>query len=223
MSKPSRPIGKPLTAAERQGIADNYAAGMSIKAIHLKHGYAKPTIRKAIVQAGGELRNDASPAKFSDPQLRAWRRHGWTARRIADHTGAHISRVHKRMDRAGLPVDSVHDRLPTAEIVTAYADGGTLRALATQHDARHETIRRLIVNNGGTIRTNSAPPRIDAQLLADYCRRGLTVRQISDATGATRDTVRVHLKANGLRVADKRPGHERPAISHTSQSHKQGA
>lgn len=213
MTKPSRLLGKKLTPAERQGIITDYAAGLSIKTIHLTHGYAKPTIRKTIIAGGGQLRHDASPAKFSDPQLRAWRRFGWTARRIADHTGAHISRVHKRMATLGLLIDNVHDRLPEADITAAYAAGISMRALATQHDAHISTIRRLIVNNGGTVRTNSRPPRIDPEQLADYCRRGLTVRQISDATGATRDTVRVHLKANGLRVADKRPGHERPAIS----------
>lgn len=213
MTKPARPMGKPLTPEERQGIINGYAAGLSIKAIHLTFGYAKPTIRKAIIAGGGQLRRDANPAKFSEPQLRAWIRYGWTARRIADHTGADIRSVHKRMAKVGLSPAKVTDRLPAAEITAAYAGGGTLRALATQHDTDHSTIRRIIVNNGGSIRTSSAPPRLDPEQLANYCERGHTVRQISEATGATRDTVRVHLKANGLRVADKRPGHERPAIS----------
>lgn len=212
MEKPARAGGKPLTPEERKTIVDGYAAGMSIRALQLTFGFAKPTIRKAILAGGGQLRGDANTPKFSNAQLRAWHRYGWTARRIADNTGADIRTVLKRMAKVGISPVAVPERLPVAEIMDAYVAGSSLKALAALHSVHVSTIRRLIVNNGGVIRTNIRRPRLNPLLLADYCRRGHTVQQISDATGATRETVRVHLKANGLQVANNVPGRERPAI-----------
>ncbi|ALV44703.1 hypothetical protein MB46_03430 [Arthrobacter alpinus] len=158
MTKPARPKGKPLTPEERRGIIDGYAAGVSIRTINLAYGYAKPTIHRTIKAAGGELRNDATPAKFSDAQLRAWHRWGRTVQEIADKTGANSRTIYKRMAKAGLRLPEIPERLPSAEIMAAYAGGSSMRALAKQHDAHISTIRRLIVNNGGTIRTNNVPP-----------------------------------------------------------------
>lgn len=181
--------------------------------MNLTFGYDVETIRRILRAEGVPLRNDGTPSKFTYSQLMEWHGDGWTARRIADHTGAGIQAVLARMAKAGISPPKVADRLPVTEIVEAYAGGSSLKALATQHSVQLGTIRRLVANNGGTVRTNSRPPAISPLLLANYCRRGYSVQQISDKTGSSRETINRHLKANGLQVAYKQPGHERPAIS----------
>ena len=213
MTKPARTPGKNLTSAERQSIIEAYAEGASITTIQRQHGYTKPTVRRAVLRDGGQLRGDAVPAKFSDHQLRAWCRYGWTVRRIAEQTGAKQGTVKERLSKIGLRTIKASERLPASEIIEAYMGGDSLRELSTLHDADIRTIRRIIVKHGVSIRTSSQPRSISPQQLAEYCRQGLTVPQISEATGVGRDSIRAYLADNGLQVADRRPGHERAAIS----------
>ena len=193
-----------LSEAAQQRIIEAYTAGVSIRGIAATFHHSKVTVRQVLRASTTEIRQ-APQAKVSSEQLRDQHAAGWTPRQIADAAGADIRTIHERMGRLGLAVAKRPIPGPRVDIAAAYEAGQSLSSLADTYGSSRAVIRRLVTQAGTPIRSASNP-LVSPLKLADMCRRGQTVAQISAATGVSRRTLRTYLSEAGLQAADNRIG-----------------
>lgn len=98
--------GKRADAGRDREIAAAYASGLSLRAVAVKFGIGKETVKGAVVRTGTPLRPAGRPARLSaaDPAVGERYRAGYGTNAVARDLGVSPGTVGRALRRAGAQV-----------------------------------------------------------------------------------------------------------------------
>jgi hypothetical protein len=202
---------RPLTPAETEAVKAAYLlGGVSLDNLGARYRRSGDSIARLLRRAGVEVRPRgrtlaAGPAPVIRPAVAGMHRQGMRPRDIAARTpGATAVEIARELRRAGLVP---HRGCPVPlgpDLAVAYAETGSVRALAARLHADEERIRVALAETGvpaGSLRRIPAPLRpAAARLAAD----GTDPGRIAELTGLpAAATARLGRAAPGSRDAGR--------------------
>ncbi|MBZ5735147.1 hypothetical protein K8Z61_11640 [Nocardioides sp. TRM66260-LWL] len=97
------------------------------------------------------------------------------------------------------------------QLVTRYAAGETVKALAAEHGLHHQTVRAVLAKAGAMVRTRQRLAEGDVDEIVRLYESGLTTTEIGERFGVYASTIGRKLKKLGieLRAPGWRPADER--------------